>query len=580
MDENEVIVGLTAVVVLGVGAQWVGRRLNIPSLLLLLPAGLVAGETGLVDPTELFGDSLFGLVSMLVALLLFQAGLNLRLDDLPRDARGPVARLVTIGVAVTFGGSAVAVMVATDVPTQVALVLGAILTVSGPTVVGPLLKVVRPRGSTRAVLAWEGTVLDPLGATLAVVVLNVVVASVGDQRIHPLWQVLARVGLGMGVGIVGAGVLVFVMSRFLVTDDMEAAVAVLVAVLCFGVANVILSESGLIATVTLGLVVANQRLVPTARVTGFGETLEVLIIGVLFVLLGALVEFDQIVDNLGSILLIVVLLVLVIRPLSVGISQFRSALPVPDRALAASIDPRGIVAAATAAQFAPTLDGVGIDSTLMSPIVFGVILGTGIVYGVCAPLMSRVLRLRAPEPRAVALVGERPWLEDFGLRLQELGVQVLVVTSRPMAEVSAAPSLEVISIFESERTLIEQLDETPLASAIVASDHGTVVTLVVAELVERLGRRNVHVIPRHDEGTVERLLSATWTPQAFADGLSVEELDRRVAAGAEVRVCADDIPDGAILMATVGDDLDVDLRPTGRRRGPTGTLIALCPREQ
>lgn len=300
LSENEIIIGLSTIIVFGVGAQWIGRRTGIPSLLLLLPAGLLAGDVfGLVEPVELFGDILNPLVTLLVALLLFQSGVQLRLQELPRDARGSVARLVSIGLAITFAGATAAVALFLDVPAELAFMTGAILVVSGPTVVGPLLDVVRPREPTGKVLLWEGTVLDPVGAILGVVVLNVVLAS-GGGGVHPVLQMLGRLGVGLAVGLIAAGLLVFVMSRFLLTANMEAAVGLLFATAAFAVADVTLSEAGLFATVTLGFVVANQRVVSTRSIKGFGETLEVLIIGTLFIILGALVKIDDLVDYAGQ----------------------------------------------------------------------------------------------------------------------------------------------------------------------------------------------------------------------------------------------------------------------------------------
>jgi NhaP-type Na+/H+ or K+/H+ antiporter len=186
-------------------------------------------------------------------------------------------------------------------------------------------------------------------------------------------------GLGIAVGFVAAALLVFVMSKFLLTDDMEAAVALLFAAGAFAVADVLLSEAGLFATVTMGFVAANQRVVSTRRISGFGETLEVLIIGTLFIVLGALVKIDDLVDYAGQIAVLVALLVLVVRPLTAVVSLVRTSLSGRDRALVAWMDPRGIVAAATATSFAATLSDAGYDTDFMLPVTFGVILGTGLI---------------------------------------------------------------------------------------------------------------------------------------------------------------------------------------------------------
>jgi NhaP-type Na+/H+ or K+/H+ antiporter len=576
MTDDQIIIGFTTIVAFGVGSQWIARRLGFPSLLLLLPAGLIAGGTGLVDPELLFGESLFPVVTLLVALLLFQSGLDLHLDDLPGEARKPVLRLVTIGMAITFAGATGVLLVATDIPTEVAFVMGAILTVSGPTVVGPVLRVIRPRAPTGAVLSWEGTVLDPLGATLGVVVLNLVLASTTGGGIHPLLQMLSRLGLGATVGLAGAAVLVFVLSRFFVTDDMEAAVAVLVAVLCFGIAETLLSEAGLFATVTLGVVIANQRLVPTARIKGFGQTLEVLIIGTLFIVLGALVDFSQLVEIAGPIAIVVALLILVVRPVSVFVSQLRSSLSMRDRGLVAWMDPRGIVAAATAAQFSPLLADAGFDSSLMLPMAFGVILGVGVVYAVTGKPVAAALGLSLPRPTGVALVGARAWLLELARNLQDLGVSVLVFASQRPDDLSESHlSLPMVSTTDDADELRQQLSSAVLGSAVVATDRTPVSDLVVAALVESLGRRHVYVAPSREEEGVDRLLREAWTNRPFGPGVTIAELDRRVDEGAEVRLCHGELPAGAIPMAVVGADGSVDLQPGMRSHVSDGTLVAL-----
>ena len=432
MSDNEIIIGLATIIVFGVGAQWIGRRTGIPSLLILLPAGLLAGDVlGWVEPDELFGDILNPLVTLLVSLLLFQSGIQLRLAELPGEARSSIVRLVTIGLAITFAGASAAVAIALDVPTELAFMTGAIVVVSGPTVVGPLLKVVRPRDPTGAVLNWEGTVLDPVGAILGVVVLNLLLAS-DRGGVHPALQMFARLGLGMAVGLVAAALLVFVMSKFLLTDDMEAAVALLFAAGAFAVADVMLSEAGLFATVTMGFVAANQRVVSTRRIAGFGETLEVLIIGTLFIVLGALVKIDDLVDYAGQIAVLVALLVLVVRPLTAAVSLVRTPLSGRDRALVAWMDPRGIVAAATATSFAATLSDAGYDTDFMLPVTFGVILGTGLIYGLTAKPAAGLLGVAQPPPQGIGLLGDDPWLLPSGRCLSEGGADVSLPTTEPV----------------------------------------------------------------------------------------------------------------------------------------------------
>lgn len=499
LTANEIAIGLASIVVIGVAAQWVGRRFEFPAILLLLPAGFAAGELGLVEPEELFGDTLFPLVTLLVALLLFQAALQLRVSDLPGPARGPVLRLVTIGGTVTFLGATAAVASFFDVDTGTAFLIGAVLVVSGPTVVGPVVRAVRPVSPIGQVLSWESTVLDPIGAALGAVVLNLVLASARGE-LHPVLQMGARLGIGVAVGGVAAALLVLALARFLVTDDMEAAVSLLFAAAAFTIAEVLASEAGLLAAVTLGIVVANQKTVPTARIAGFGETLEVLIVGILFVLLGSMVPLSALRDDLWPIVGLVLVLVLVVRPLAVAVAMWRTRMPARHRVFVGAMDPRGIVAAATATQFASALADDGLSDDHVVTAVFGVILGTCVLYGLLARPIAGLLGLLAPRPRGVCLVGDAEWMADLALRLHEQGVPVLRLVSAPPGTAVAdarAEHVATVSWHDSHHRVEAAVVDAGLAVAIVAAPLDDAILLIEARLVEEVGRRHVVRIGDH-----------------------------------------------------------------------------------
>lgn len=561
MSDNEIIIGLATIVVLGIGAQWLGRRVGIPSVLLLLPAGLLAGDVfELVEPDELFGDLLFPVVTLLVSVLLFQSGLQLRVEDLPRQVRGTVVRLVGLGLVITFLGASLVAAVVLDVPAELAFMTGAILVVSGPTVVAPLLRVVRLRSPADAVLRWESTALDPVGATVGVVVLNLIVAS-NRGGVHPVWQMLGRLSLGVAVGLAAAVLLVIVMSRFLVTDDMEAAVGLLFVVVAFTAAELVLSEAGLFATLTLGFVTANQRRIPTARITGFGETVEVLIIGTLFIVLGATVSLDDLREHAWSVVVIVAALVLVVRPLTAAVCLVGTPLTGRQRALIGAVDPRGIVAAATAAQFSGTLDGAGYEVSFLPPVAFGVILGTGVVYGIAVPQIARLLDLQRPSPTRVALIGDDPWLVSFARCLADAGAETLLVSSSPPSADPDGPlgsAVQTMSLGEGVTRIDDELDRAPLAEAVIAGGPENVVTLVEAQLIELLGRRHVLRVPERHPPTLAGLIPESWTVTPFAGRVTRESISERLAAGASVEVLPDPAPPDSIVLARVSPDGTVD----------------------
>lgn len=577
MSDNQVLIGLASIVMLGIGAQSIARRRDFPSLLLLLPAGLLAGNTGLVDPEELFGETLFPGVTLLVGLLLFQSGLQLRHTDLPREATRPVRRLTIVGVMVTFAGGTAAVALTFRPVASLAWLAGAILVVSGPTVVGPLLRIVRPREPTDSILRWEGTILDPVGAILGVVVFNLILAS---ERVglHPVLQMASRLALGAVVGAVFGALLVFLMSRFLITDNMEAAVALLFAVGAFTVAELVLSEAGLFAAVILGIVAANQRIVPTSRISGFGETLEVLIIGSLFIVLGALVDIDDLIDRAWQIAALVAILVFAVRPVSVVLSMLRSSLGWRDRAMIGWVDPRGVVAAATAAAFAGPLSSAGLDSDFLLPTVFGVILGTGVIYGLTARPMSSLLKVRRAPARGVVIMGDDRWMADMAGCLKQAGVPVLVISSDPEVRLEdRSVGVETVSILDAETDLKERIEEMGAAKALVNVNRGITQNLVLALLTERLGRRHVYRVIKADETSIERTLEKAATARAFGPEVTDADVHSRIDGGASIHTLAEDASPGEsdLVLASVREDGWVDLQPTTAEVVRGETLVVL-----
>lgn len=575
MSETQITIGLATIVLFGVGAMWIALRFNFPSLLLLLPAGLVAGGgLNLVEPEELFGETLFPGVNLLVGLLLFQSGLQLRIGDLPIEARGAVFRMVTAGAAVTFVGSALAVWVVFSPGADMALLAGAILVVSGPTVVGPLLQAVRPSEPTGSILRWESTVLDPFGAILGVVTLNLILAS-ERAGLHPIFQMGWRLTLGATIGAVAGLALVFVMSRFLVTDNMEAAVAILFATVAFAAAELIASEAGLFATVVLGMIAANQNLVPTARISGFGETLEVLIIGSLFIVLGALVDLSDLAAGGWRIAAIVAILVIIVRPLAVGVSMVKSRLvPRRERAFLACLAPRGIVAVATAAAFTGPLGEAGFSTDFLLPIIFGVILGTGVIYGLSAGPVAGALGVRRPPAKGVAVVGNDQWLADLAGYLNEQFVPTMVITSSPLVRLEdSALGIVTASLQGTESDLRDKMDQVGVAEAIVYLEPGLTENLVTALLVERLGRQNVYRVAHDSETPLEQTTAKAARMRALGQNLSSHDVNRRIQNGSELRVLRSEEIDESLVIAAVGSERRVNLRPYSKPPEPNDIQI-------
>jgi NhaP-type Na+/H+ or K+/H+ antiporter len=569
---DDVMVGLGTIVVLGVGMQWVARRIRLPAILLLLASGLVVGPwLGIVDPDEIFGDSLFPIVSMAVALLLFEGGLGLDIADLRRRGARPVVQLVTLGVAITWALVSVVVGPLLDLPADLAVLLGALIVVSGPTVVGPLLRMARPREPTATILRWEGIVIDPVGATLALVVLKVVIG--GD---NPVVEMVLTAVVGSAVGVVAAALLVLALRTFAVPDDLEPAVTFMLVIAAYVGGELLLEEGGLFAATAFGVALANQSWVQVRRIAAFGHDVGVLVLGGLFVVLAARVSPQDFNGVIAPTLVLVAFLVLVVRPIVGWACTSGARLHLADRVFVGALAPRGIVAAATSSLFALRLDQAGHDDGRIEAIVFVVIAGTCLVYGLlCAPLARR-LGVAEPEPSEVLLVGSQPWVLELADALGELDVEVVVLASGQVDASDAGRRWRLITTSPLSESFAVALER--VRSAVVVSLDDAHNAVVVARALEVLPRREVYVLPtdHHQDTTSVEPVAATgfdaelavlpesemeaaparaWERRPFAPGTTQTEID---AAHRHHRVRTVWGP------ATIGDtELLLVVRPAG-----------------
>lgn len=387
--------GIAAIVLLGVLGQLLGHALRVPSIIVLLVLGLLAGPVlGLVDPDALLGDALFPLVSMAVGLLLFEESLKLDFSRLHGGARRPVLGLVTTGAIVTGVCTTLLAQWVFGLPFSRAAVIGAILIVSGPTVVGPLLAVIRPKQPLESVLAFEGIFIDPIGATVAL--------SMVHLALHQSGSGLGTTALaGVLTGVATAAVYLVIVRFGRVPAATHVALGVAVALAAFAIAESVSEESGLWATTALGVALANQRWVSLEALHEFGSHVGMLLIGSLFIVLAARVDLDALVAYLPGTLVLLAFLVLGVRPLAAGLATVRTVLSRPERAMVAWMAPRGIVAASTASVFALQFDDAGEPFPALVPVVFGVVLFTAIVYGSTGALVARLLGVRVAEMEPV-----------------------------------------------------------------------------------------------------------------------------------------------------------------------------------
>ena len=428
MTTDQVLAGVGLILAIAVGSQVLASRLRIPAIIILLPAGFAAGALSSdVDPQRLLGPAFQPLVSLAVAVILYDAGLDLDLTRLHGHARRAVVRLIVWGVPITWAFAAVLAVLLLGLSNRAALMTGAILVVSGPTVVGPLLRFIRPTERLRRVLAWEGSLIDPVGGILGAVVYAGVLAASRPGVLHQSGAFLVAAGVGLAGGAAGIALLWLLLSKLDLGEVLGTCAQLAVVVAVAAACDIVREDAGLLAAVVMGLAVANMRTFDLPARRPFFETLVQLIIGVLFVAISATVTPASLRHLVLPAIGLIAVLILVVRPLVALAATARTDLTRGERQFTGWMAPRGIVAAATATTFSAGLVAHHIGgATKILPITFLVIVATVAVYGLTAVPVARWAGVSRPASSRPLLVGGDPWVIDLARAFRAAGLDVLM----------------------------------------------------------------------------------------------------------------------------------------------------------
>ncbi|HEY1029604.1 MAG TPA: sodium:proton antiporter [Pseudomonas sp.] len=431
MSETQILLSIGGIGMLALASQWLAWRLRLPAILFLLFGGILAGPLlGLLDPQELFGPLLFPFISLAVALILFEGSLTLHLSEW-REIGKVVHRLVTLGALLTWAVISLASHYLLGFSWDLALLFGTLTLVTGPTVIAPMLRVVRPTSAVANILRWEGIVIDPIGALLAVVTFAFIVSH-GDGNAwgESLTTFASVIVTGSLLGA-GAGWAFGIVLRRRWLPEYLHNFASLAAVLgIFITANLLVHESGLLAVTVMGMWLANMRGVDIRPILHFKENLSVLLISGLFIILAARLDVQALLALGPATLALLAVIQFVARPLNIALCTLGSSLGWRERALLAWIAPRGIVAAAVSAIFALRLEQQGNEQAhLLVPLTFLVIIGTVVLQSATARPLARLLKVTEPSPSGFLIVGANPVARAVGKAIQGLGSQVLLTDS-------------------------------------------------------------------------------------------------------------------------------------------------------
>jgi len=425
---EDLIIKLTSIIVLGGIAQWIAWRIHFPAILMLLVLGFIAGPvTGFLNPEELFGDFFYPLISLSVAVILFEGGLSLRYRELSGMVK-TVRNLVSIGILVTWIVGFTSAYLLLNLDFKISLLFGAILVVSGPTVIVPLLKHLRLTSRIGSIIKWEGIANDPIGALLAVLVFGVIlIGNIKEASAFIVLELIKIVFAGIAVGFIGAVIVIIFIKKYWIPYFLQNPMVLMVVVVVFTASNSLQPESGLIAVTIMGLVLANQKYITLKHVVEFKEILSILLVSSLFIILSAGLKISDLkVIKIESFLFLLVLIFFA-RPMAVLLSTIGSKLNWRERIFLFWMAPRGIVAAAVSSIFALRLEESGYaQAYLLMPLTFFVIIGTVTIYGLTCSPVARLLKIAEPNPQGVLIIGAHPWARAIAKCLQRREFRVLM----------------------------------------------------------------------------------------------------------------------------------------------------------
>jgi NhaP-type Na+/H+ or K+/H+ antiporter len=415
---------LAGMLMVGFLAQWLAWRVKLPAILFLLLAGIVLGPvSGVLNPDVLLGDLLFPMVSLAVALILFEGSLTLRFHELPGIGRA-VRGLVSYGAITALLLLAWAAHVVAGVAWPIALLYGALGCVTGPTVIAPMLRTLRPNARIANTLRWESIVIDPLGALFAVLIFEAIVSR---EQGHTIGVFIATIASGVVIGAVAAWLMAFFLRRQLIPEYLQNYAVLAAVLLAFSLSNELTHESGLLAVTIMGIALGNIRGVHMDDILDFKESLTTVLVSVLFILLAARLSWPLPPGMLLAGIALFAIAQLIVRPLTVSLASIGSKLSWRERTLIGWVAPRGIVAASVSALFALRLDALHVPGAdALVPLIFTLIIGTVVLQSATARPLAIWLKVAEPEPRGVLIFGSDEVARAVGKVLGEAGFRVVL----------------------------------------------------------------------------------------------------------------------------------------------------------
>ncbi|PCI07404.1 MAG: cell shape-determining protein [Flavobacteriaceae bacterium] len=416
------MIALASLVILGIVAQWFAWRLKIPAILPLILIGLIGGpistlftadSTKLIEPIwngveGLFpGESLFYFVSLSISIILFEGSLTLRKKEI-KNVGTSISKLITVGALITFIVAGISARYIFNTSWEISFLFSALIIVTGPTVINPILRNIPLKRDVSTILKWEGILIDPIGALVAVLVFEFISVEEGHAFTKTVFLEFGKIILfGFTLGFTFGLGLIKIVKNQLIPHYLLNVVTLASVLSVFVLSDSFAHESGLLAVVVMGMVVGNADIPNIKELLYFKESLSVLLISILFILLSANIDMSDLyaIYNWKTVILFTVVIV-IIRPLSVFVSTYKSSLNTNEKLFISWVGPRGIVAAGIASLFGLRLVELGVEGAeLITPLVFMIVLGTVLLNATTAKIVAKVLKVYLEKSDGVLIVG-------------------------------------------------------------------------------------------------------------------------------------------------------------------------------
>ncbi len=536
----EHITGMLALIgICSLGCQWLGWKLRLPAILPLLICGLVLGPiSGILQPDALFADLLFPIISLGVAIILFEGALTLNFKEIKNHGR-MVMHLITIGALITLLCISMAAFVIFGLSWQLSLLFGSLVVVTGPTVIVPMLRTIRPVAKLANILRWEGIVIDPIGALFAVLVFEYISAS-SNPTTHVLISFGLTILIGFAFGLI-AGYSIGMALRTNVFPHYLKNTAVLTVMLgAFVCSNILQEESGLLTVTIMGIVLANMRGLDIADILEFKETLTVLLISALFILLAARLD-SQAMFNLGYEGLGVLLVVLfVARPISVWVSGIGTSLETNDKWFLSWVAPRGIVAAAISSLFAIKLTEHGVPGAeKIVPLVFLIIIGTVIVQSLTAGLWAKVLKVQQGASQGLLIFGANEFSRKLACILVSKDIPVMLAdTNWDSIRKARMDNIPVYFGNPISEHATNFMDLSGIGRLLIMSPYRQLNPLVYFHFQDMFGDDKVFALNNTEQSTARHRVSDSYQKHLglFHETISYAKLASLMAKGATIKI--------------------------------------------